>query len=67
MVTMAMEAAMTMVIVMVTDSWKRPINDRIEQLRKRIRSVEEYNLKYNDKANSDSGINELKLLKDGEK
>ena len=43
------------------------INDRIEQLRKRIRSVEEYNLKYNDKANSDSGINGLKLLKDGEK
>jgi selenocysteine-specific translation elongation factor len=40
----------------------RPINDRLEQLNKRIKQVEEYNLKYNNnnKATSDSGINELK-------
>ena len=53
---------------------QRPKNDRIEQIKKRIRHIEEYNLKYNNnKATSDSGgIKELKqelaqLIKEEEK
>ena len=47
----------------------RPSNDRIVQIKKRIKAIEEHNLKYNNKATSDTGINELKqelaeLLKD---
>lgn len=56
--------------IKITGKMHKPANDRIEQLKKRIRQIEEYNLKYNNnKAASDSGINELKqelaeLLKD---
>jgi hypothetical protein len=49
----------------------KPTNDRIEQIRRRIKQIEAYNLKYN-KGSSDNGIKELKqelaeLLKDEEK
>jgi hypothetical protein len=58
--------------IKIVGKMHRPTNDRIVQIKKRIKSIEEYNLKYNNKATSDSGINELKqelaeLLKEEEK
>ncbi len=45
--------------IKITGKMHRPTNDRIEQIKKRIRSIEEYNLK-NNKAASDNEINNLK-------
>ena len=45
--------------IKIVGKMHRPTNDRIVQIKKRIKSIEEYNVKYN-KASSDSGINELK-------